>query len=142
MKLYLCQDGTYAGTQADAKLRGKQFEQVEVPTDKEGLLSYLNQMVNAVEDLRPADEFTTVVERQDPPVEETEEPQTLNLSYLQTFFDQAPITLQLELAVRAIDAADKQLRPITGAVQFGGKRPVLGKAPEEIAADLDDEMFS
>lgn len=54
MRLYLCQDGSYAGTQADAKLRGKNFEQIEVPTDKDGLLSYLNQMVNAVEDLRPA----------------------------------------------------------------------------------------
>lgn len=39
MRLYICTDGSYAGTQADA---GKGWTQVEVPTDKPGLLGYLN----------------------------------------------------------------------------------------------------
>lgn len=42
MRLYICADGSYAGTQADAKARGKGFSLEEVPTDKEGLLEYLN----------------------------------------------------------------------------------------------------
>lgn len=41
MRLYRTYDGQWAGTQADAKKLGK-FEQVEVPTDKAGLLDFLN----------------------------------------------------------------------------------------------------
>ncbi len=41
MRLYRTYDGQWAGTQADAKKLGK-FKQVEVPTDKAGLLDFLN----------------------------------------------------------------------------------------------------
>lgn len=41
MRLYRTYDGQWAGTQADAKKLGK-FEQIEVPTDKAGLLDFLN----------------------------------------------------------------------------------------------------
>lgn len=41
MKLYLTQAGRWSGTQADARLDGS-FEQIEVPTDKPGLLDWLN----------------------------------------------------------------------------------------------------
>lgn len=40
MRLYRTITGGWAGTQADA---GKGFVQVEVPTDKPGLLAFLNQ---------------------------------------------------------------------------------------------------
>lgn len=43
MRLYITSAGRYAGTQADA---GKGFTQVEVPTDKAGLLDYLNALVD------------------------------------------------------------------------------------------------
>lgn len=39
MKLYRTATGTWAGTQSDA---GKGFTQVDVPTDKPGLLAFLN----------------------------------------------------------------------------------------------------
>jgi len=39
MRLYRTVAGTWAGTQADA---GKDFEQIEVPTDKPSLLAWLN----------------------------------------------------------------------------------------------------
>lgn len=42
MKLYLA-NGIYVGTQAEAKKLDKNFTPVEVPTDKEGLIAYLNQ---------------------------------------------------------------------------------------------------
>lgn len=42
MKLYLANGVTYIGTQADAKRADKGFKQVEVPTDKEGLIAFLN----------------------------------------------------------------------------------------------------
>lgn len=46
MKLYLAA-GQYAGTQADAKAIAKDFEAVEVPTDKTGLIEYLNSLVSS-----------------------------------------------------------------------------------------------
>lgn len=42
MRLYLA-NGQYVGTQAEAKKIDRSFEQVEVPTDKEGLIDWLNQ---------------------------------------------------------------------------------------------------
>lgn len=42
MKLYIA-NGTYVGTQADAKKLDKDFIPTEVPVDKEGLISYLNE---------------------------------------------------------------------------------------------------
>lgn len=46
MRLYVTPSGRWAGTQADARAlareEGTGFEQREVPTDKEGLLCFLN----------------------------------------------------------------------------------------------------
>lgn len=42
MRLYRTPQGQWAGTQAEAKALG-QFDQVEVPTDKPGLLEFLNR---------------------------------------------------------------------------------------------------
>jgi hypothetical protein len=42
MKLYQCRDGSYTGTQAEAKAKGPGWRQEEVPTDKAGLIDYLN----------------------------------------------------------------------------------------------------
>jgi len=39
---------TYAGTQADArKLWGKDYKSIEIPTDKSGLINYLNNTFSA-----------------------------------------------------------------------------------------------
>lgn len=133
MKLYRTNAG-FHGTQAEAKGFDKNYEQVEVPTDKPGLLAFLNQLDNAQQDRE--DHYTTVVERQDPPIEDEpgDAPQTLNLQYLQTFFDQAPLTLQGELAVRAIDrlvaAAPKPVAPPATPVD---------QLREEVASD--DDLF-
>ena len=46
MRLYASPDGVWTGTQADAKAHAKQtnttWKEVEVPTDKAGLLYFLN----------------------------------------------------------------------------------------------------
>jgi len=42
MRLYHAA-GVYVGTQADAKRLDKDFTQVEVPTDKDGLMAFLNR---------------------------------------------------------------------------------------------------
>lgn len=44
MKLYITAAGRYVGTQAEAKADGKGWTQVEVPTDKAGLIDYLNTL--------------------------------------------------------------------------------------------------
>ena len=45
MKLYLSNSRTWTGTQADAKAAqgGPDFESIEVPTDKPGLIAWLNE---------------------------------------------------------------------------------------------------
>ena len=44
MNLYLTADGRYVGTQAEAKKAGKGWTPETVPTDKEGLIEYLNAL--------------------------------------------------------------------------------------------------
>lgn len=44
MKLYLTAAGVYAGTQIEAKRDGKGWTPEEVPTDKQGLIDYLNAL--------------------------------------------------------------------------------------------------
>jgi hypothetical protein len=64
MKLYRIAGGiNWYGTQVDAKAGARQlgrtFEQVEVPTDKEGLLNWLNSNTvidGHTEDARPSDD--------------------------------------------------------------------------------------
>lgn len=59
MRLYTNNEGSWAGTQADAKVWGK-FEQVEVPTDKATLLEFLNtHAVGGVATSRPLADPTT-----------------------------------------------------------------------------------
>lgn len=43
MKTYQLKDGTFVGTQAEIP-KGENFEVVEVPTDKPGLLAFLNNL--------------------------------------------------------------------------------------------------
>lgn len=42
MLFYQLADGTFVGTQGEAKKSGQEWESVEVPTDKPNLLEYLN----------------------------------------------------------------------------------------------------
>ena len=45
MRLYRTRTGRWVGTQTDARADGKGWQQVEVPTDKPGLLTFLNATV-------------------------------------------------------------------------------------------------
>lgn len=75
MKLYAITNAAghllrYEGTQAEAKSAAKiaeaDFDQAEVPTDKAGLIDHLNSLLV---DRPQEDQFETVVERQDPPMQ-------------------------------------------------------------------------
>ena len=79
MRLYITQTGKYVGTQVEAKADGKDWHQVEVPTDKAGLIEYLNglrwsQQAQAIEDM-VAPEITNA----DPSIAmEKKEPKTVD----------------------------------------------------------------
>ncbi|HAR76086.1 MAG TPA: hypothetical protein DCR60_07725 [Psychrobacter sp.] len=49
MRLYLSKNNEWTGTQLDAKASGA-YEQVEVPTDKVGLMAFLNDLTYAAND--------------------------------------------------------------------------------------------
>lgn len=54
MKLYRSKDRIWTGTQADAKAANdgdKNFEHIEVPTDKAGLIAFLNEMEGRSQDV-------------------------------------------------------------------------------------------
>lgn len=57
MRLYRSQGRVWTGTQADAKTAqgGKDFEEIEVPTDKAGLMKFLNEF-----DVRPGERAAEV----------------------------------------------------------------------------------
>lgn len=101
MKLYIA-DGTYCGTQAEAKAISKQFEAVDVPVDKAGLIAYLNNAALAVAAETVAD---TVVALNTP--SNIAEAFTAQTPFdLDTAFERAPLRQRLRLAVTAIDAAE------------------------------------
>ena len=49
MKLYLASE-TYVGTRAEARALDREFRQIEVPTDKPGLIDHLNRIVDFFKD--------------------------------------------------------------------------------------------
>ena len=53
MKLYKTPDGQFHGTQVDARKADRDFQQVEVPTDKAGLITYLNGQSQRVVEPQP-----------------------------------------------------------------------------------------
>lgn len=69
MNLYITADGRYVGTQAEAKKAGKGWTPETVPTDKEGLIEYLNNMtvtasVQPIGEARPLQEASNEEVRQ------------------------------------------------------------------------------
>lgn len=125
MKLYLTTAG-YVGTQAEAKRFDKDFEQVEVPTDKDGLIKYLNGLHNAVQD-----KHDQLVAASPPPgVFEA----LVNYSEQTVALDEAvanaPLAQRLTWAAIAIEDARTALHP------FNPVRRPWGKQPAEDAEDL------
>ena len=66
MNLYLTADGRYVGTQAEAKKAGKGWTPETVPTDKEGLIDYLNALPTAMKAGRAFDKTVIMSEPIDP----------------------------------------------------------------------------
>ena len=128
MKLYIA-NGTYVGTQAEAKAITKNFELVEVPVDKAGLIDYLNGLtalsysVPEVNSLVPAG--LTAEQANGEPID------------LDSAFEAAPLSMQLRLAVVAIDAATANLFAQARAAKEPYHPPVAETAAEA-PADASD----
>lgn len=131
MKLYIAA-GQYVGTQAEAKAIDKGFENVEVPTDKEGLLAYLNMLGQELAEAR--DEYTPVVTRSDPPVDVEA---VLARTEASISFDEAwsdfPLARKLHFAAMACEDARSSLRP-----KQAGLTPM---PPKSVAADDVDDIL-
>lgn len=116
MKLYIA-NGIYVGTQAEAKRLDKAFEQVEVPTDKEGLIAYLNSLIDARSDQCAPDEFEAVVVRQDPPV-----PPQPSYTAISIAIDEAweglALARRLHYAALAVEAA-RAVCPVVQVIEEG-----------------------
>ncbi len=54
MKLYIAANGYYVGTQVEAKKLGKQWQDEDVPVDKQGLITKLNQIIAQQQLAQPA----------------------------------------------------------------------------------------
>lgn len=104
MRLYRTTIGQWAGTQSDARLfkatHGVDFEQVDVPTDKAGLLEFLNRHEvgasdrTATADHKPAEARETARDC---------EPMT------EDCFEALPIAMQLHLAALAVENARSEI---------------------------------
>lgn len=94
MKLYIAA-GRYVGTQAEAKKLDKDFEAVEVPTDKEGLIGHLNGLL-AISDAIPQDQRVTVSHHE----------------FGEDWFEAQPLAYQLTLAALACENARGAIKPL------------------------------
>lgn len=136
MIFYLCNGQELVGTQAEAKAIDKNFVQVDVPTDKAGLMAYLNPLLADQHDakayrlaLSKAQElgFSNVLdalnvpEREDPTPPPTPEPQNLPVreqSYtavtisLEDQWEDLPLPLKLHFASRALEEARSRIKVI------------------------------
>lgn len=99
MKYYLA-NGQYVGTQADAKKLDPNFQTVEVPQDKEGLMGYLNSLVSYQAEIEVAPD-------ESPPLP----PEPLKPTYaavsiaLDDEWENLPVARKLHFAALAMEAA-------------------------------------
>ena len=74
MRLYSNGRGEWVGTQAETRKSKFKFEQVEVPTDKKGLLEFLNNQKLPVDDNAKVDDDNKLTSLEAPEVLEIEIP--------------------------------------------------------------------
>lgn len=105
MRLYRTPLGQWAGTQADARTfkatHGVDFALIEVPTDKAGLLAFLNKHEVGATKRPAAPELDTS------PTPPSQRPTPLT----EDAFEALPLPMQLHLATLALENARDQIKP-------------------------------
>ena len=93
------------GTQADARAINKQFEQIDIPTDKAGLMAYVQDLMDQV----GASEAPAAVSV---PVQAPAPPSYAHYSVkLDEEFEKLPIAHQLHFAAMAMENARSLVTP-------------------------------
>lgn len=146
MKLYLVNDSNgnalrFEGTQSDAKSASKlaegDFEQFEVPTDKAGLIEFLNTG-NPLTGQPSEDSYETVVERQDP-----QGPSSSDVSIaIEDAWDKLPLATQLHYAARAVEDARDQIKPAKAEVETITHGPDGWETAETSTEDDADDLLA
>lgn len=133
MKLYFAA-GQYVGTQAEAKALTKTFAALEVPTDKEGLITYLNSIIAA----QHIEDPDRVVKDVNDDIAPERSPSYAERSVeIDEVFENLPIEHQLTLTALALENARTEIGRLKGDVQ-----PSRGWAKAETSVDADDGLFS
>lgn len=121
MKLYHTPGGSWAGTEKDWKAAMKaegldpktaERKQVEVPTSKAELMEFLTfYNVRCIKPAQDQNRVNDVVPQPSPPAPQAAAGDTASttVSPLPELFEAAPLRLQLDLAVAAIDRASERL---------------------------------
>lgn len=135
MKLYRTPDGVFYGRRANA---GPKAEIVETDTDANSLAEFINRLLAKRDpDADQEDEFTTVAERQDPPIESYGKV-TIDLD---DAFMNAPLGQQLTLSAIALENARNQIgrenAPAKAPQGYRGGKPRVEGGEVE-----DDPLFS
>jgi hypothetical protein len=111
MIFYLCKTQAgqrLAGTQADAKALDRKFEQVDVPTDKAGLIGFINRLYLQIGIPGPVRGIDGPFDMDDAGQPITDAPEPPKPSYIAQSiaqddeFDALPIARQLDFAARAM----------------------------------------
>lgn len=119
MIFYLCNNLTLVGTQAEAKALDKNFVQVDVPTDKAGLMTYIND-IKAVNDLHISqNDLNSPDVSVLPDLDEIDnlrrqlkdaQSYTVRSGALQDEWDALPLAQQLTFACLALEEARNRIR--------------------------------
>lgn len=113
MNLYLA-NGIYFGTQADARKVDRSFAPVDVPTDKAGLIAYLNDISVAAKPPASAPESSVVAP---PPVAAARPLSAANVIAKMDAFQAVPDSQKLTVLEEAIQNANGfQLASLIGNV--------------------------
>lgn len=138
MKLYFAA-GQYVGTQAEAKALTKDFASLEVPTDKEGLITYLNSII-AAQHIDNPDRVVKDI-NDDLPGEDTVVAHAQSYAErsveIDEVFGNLAIEHQLTLTALALENARTEIGRLKGDVQ-----PPRGWAVAETSVEDDDGLFS
>lgn len=108
MRLYVTNRGRWAGTQADASQLAREdncrFKQVEVPTDKAGLLAWLN--LGPIIEAPAPEPHSSLLNINQPLTTAVPQPCKVQESIrVDEDFDRLPLARQLDLAARAMENA-------------------------------------
>ncbi|WP_037500621.1 hypothetical protein [Sphingomonas jaspsi] len=109
MIFYLCNGNTLRGTQADAKAIDRDFEQIDIPTDKAGLMHFINGLYDQIGAASVENDFLSggsAPEAAPRAVPAPVLPSYLDASLkIEEQFEQLPLAHQLLLAHGAIERA-------------------------------------